>query len=92
MSDYLVTREFFAATYWGQWYWGGVGIRHAEVLRASVILQRLVAAGCVMNKMVAEVTMMPLTVPENTVLNKSIVEDTVMSRVVADRYDELEAV
>ena len=54
MSDYLIPQEYFANSYWGQWYWGGIGIKHAEVLRATVILQRLAAGSVIMNLVVAD--------------------------------------
>ena len=54
MTDFMITQEYFANSYWGQWYWGGIGIKHAEVLRATVILQRLAAGSVKINRVIAD--------------------------------------
>ena len=65
MSDYLVTKEYFANSYWGQCYWGGVSTQYAEVFRLSAVLQTLVAAASKMN----------LTLPESVTMNM-LISDT----------------
>lgn len=92
MTDYLNTKEYFGNSYWGQWYWGGIGVLYREVFRAVLRMNVSVQDRLTLALAVATSASMVMYLANFAKMSTEVDRPAIVDRGINETYDELEKI